>query len=110
MDRFRRRLRATVGTLASALLLAQLLLVPMLEGTGGGRKLVLESEHSAAACAMGHDHSICVQVGANRVLAGTSTALRLPVLRLASPASPHRVDFPPAAVARSDRTRAPPGF
>lgn len=99
-----------VGTLASAILFAQVLLVPALDGADGGRKRVLESGHSAAACAVGHDHSICVQIDANRALSGGSAALRFPVLLLASPASPQPADVLPAAAARGDRTRAPPGF
>ena len=76
MIRSRRPLNSLLALLAGALVLLQGLLVPALEADGSSRRAVLESEHSDATCVVGHDHTICLQVGANR--ANTAHGVRLP--------------------------------
>ena len=104
----RTAVRRTLWSLAGAVLLLQGLLVPMLEATGDARKVVLESEHSAASCVIGHDHSICIQAGANRAVLTSAIRhhLSVPALSFAATVGPtelHSVTPPPA-----NRTRAPP--
>ena len=82
MSQTRHPLRASLASLAGAILLLQGLLVPTLEADGSQRRAVLESEHSDATCVVGHDHTICLQVGANRTAAPHGVHLPLPVVAL----------------------------
>ena len=77
-----RHMRAWVSPFLGALLLSEALFLPGLERGEGARRAVLESEHSAATCVVGHDHTICIQTGANR--AATSNVVR-PQLPVVSP-------------------------
>jgi hypothetical protein len=77
------RARGTLWSLVGAVLLLQGLLVPMLESTDDGAKVVLESDHSAATCAVGHDHSICVQSGSNRAVAAPPVQHHVPAFTVA---------------------------
>ena len=108
MSRRVRCARALVAPILGAVLLLQGLLVPMLDANDGQRP-VLESEH-AATCIPGHDHTICVQVGANQALSsgevrlhGTDLALteRLPsappAVHAAVPVFVHSPRGPPIA-------------
>src|SRR4051812_25861299 len=100
---FRRALSPLVG----ALLLLQAAVVPALEATDAGPRVVLESRHDAS-CRVGHDHSICTQAGANRsIVSGSATAvLAAATVEIAAPLG---VGQPPArAVERGSRPRAPP--
>jgi hypothetical protein len=80
----------------------------MLETTDGGRRAVLESEHTAGTCAIGHDHSICIQAGANRTLAPSGLRIRLPLLAIAFAAPAGAAQVYSAALERGHSTRAPP--
>ena len=80
----------------------------MLETTDGARRVVLESEHSAATCAAGHDHSICIQAGANRTLT-TDVVRHLPeLLSVAFPPPVGVIPVHSVALERGHSTRAPP--
>jgi len=61
-------MRRASATLLAALLLLQSVLVPLLDGADRFRGPVIESEHGATSCGHGHDHSVCTQFGANRLL------------------------------------------
>ena len=78
-----RRLRALLGPLLGAILLLQGLLVPMLDAGEFGRLPVLESRHDAADCPVGHDHTICVQVGANQAVSSSEVRLHAPHVTVA---------------------------
>jgi hypothetical protein len=91
-----------------ALMLLQGLLVPALEATDAVRGAVLESEHSVATCVSGHDHSICVQTGANRTLGAGAIRHHLPVLAISFAAPPGTAMIHSAGRALGHSTRAPP--
>ena len=99
-----------MSSLVGALLLLQSLLVPMLETTDGSQRVVLESEHSAATCAVGHDHSICIQAGANRTLATGVVRYHLNVVPISFAAPKEVVPLHSAALDRGHSTRAPPSL
>jgi hypothetical protein len=82
MVRSRRPHKALIASLAGALLLLQGWLVPRLEADDSGHRTVLESEHSDATCVVGHDHTICMQVGANRAHTTPAVGFHLAVLAL----------------------------
>lgn len=102
------RASGILWSLSGAVLLLQGLLVPMIESTDGGDKVVLESEHSAATCATGHDHSICVQAGSNRAVAAAAVRHHLPSLAVtfAAPSAP--THLPSVGTKRGNSPRAPP--
>ena len=80
----------------------------MLETTDGARRVVLESEHSAATCTVGHDHSICIQAGANRTLTTGVVRHTLQVLFVSFPPVTGVVPVHSVALERGHSTRAPP--
>ena len=82
--------RALLAPILGAVLLLQGLLVPMLDANEG-RRPVLESKH-AASCLPGHDHSICIQVGANQALSSDEVRLHH-----TDPALSDRLTVAPAA-------------
>ncbi len=97
-----------LSALLTGVLLAVSVLVPMLDGESASRTPALETEHHAATCVTGHDHTICTQVGAN-LWAGTSEGLTLahrPRPRLTTPAP--SLDLPAFEARTSVRSRAPP--
>jgi hypothetical protein len=96
--------------MVGAFLLLQSLLVPMLETAEGARRVVLESEHSAASCVVGHDHSICIQAGANRTLTTSVVRPLLQVLAISFAAPTKVVPLHSAALDRGHSTRAPPSI
>jgi hypothetical protein len=108
MVRFHRPLRACAAAFAGAILLLQGLLVPSLEADGSTRRAVLESEHSDATCVVGHDHTICLQVGANRAVATPGIRLHHTVLALTSALHDSPVTVPTHAVELAHQPRGPP--
>jgi hypothetical protein len=68
--------------LVGALLVLQGMVVPALETTDAGPRVVLESKHDAS-CLVGHDHSICIQTAANRSLTAAAVPQSLPVVTVA---------------------------
>lgn len=100
--------RAVLSLLLGVLVLGQAVLTPLLERSEGGRRSVLESRHVAGSCVVGHDHTLCTQVGANRALSTDVVRLRLPVVALSVST---RIEAPRLASASRDpghRPRAPP--
>ena len=102
--------RALLAPLVGAMLLLQGLLVPMLDGVESGRRPVFESEHDSAHCVGGHDHTICLQVGANQAVSSAQVRLgethvssspgdphAAPAVRSASPVRIHGPRGPPIA-------------
>ncbi len=67
----------------AALMLLMGVLGPLMDSADLGSGTVIESEHDPSTCAPSHDHSMCLQVGANHAL--TSSA------DVRAPASPVRV-------------------
>lgn len=82
-----RHMRAWVSPLLGGLLLLEALFLPGLERGEGTRRAVLESEHSTATCVVGHDHTICIQTGANRAAKSDVVSSQLPVV---SPSTLHQ--------------------
>ena len=82
--------------------------MPMLGRADSSRSAVLESEHSDAACVVGHDHSICIQVGANRAASATRIRPQSPVLTLAGSVHGRVFELPSAAPERGHQPRGPP--
>jgi hypothetical protein len=110
MRRFDRRVRALLGPLVGAILLLQGLLVPMLDTGESNRRPAFHKEHDSAACLGGHDHTICIQVGANQAVASTQVrfvetrvsstprdAHVVPAIRSATPVRIHGPRGPPIA-------------
>ena len=65
-------MRRALSAWLTALLLVVSVVVPALDRGWLSNETVLESEHSAASCLRGHDHTICTQVEANLLVASTS--------------------------------------
>ena len=107
MLRSGRCLRARLSPFLGALLLLEALLVPALE-IEGTRRAVLESEHSAATCVVGHDHTICIQVGANRAYSTSGVRFHLGVLALTSAIHGTPAALPAHAVELAHQPRGPP--
>lgn len=63
-DTLRRLLASALVTIFVALSVA----VPVMDARGYGSGPVIESEHDASACVVGHDHTICSQARAGRAL------------------------------------------
>ena len=108
MNRPNRRVRALLAPIAGALLLLQGQFVPMLDGIDGDGRAVLESEHTAATCLAGHDHTICIQVRANQAISSGATQIRTPVLAMADRTLGHAPQILPTAPDQAHRPRAPP--
>ena len=108
MVRSRRPPKALLAFLAGAMLLLQGLLVPQLEADGSSRRAVLESEHSDASCVVGHDHTICMQVGANRAHTTPAVRFHLPVLALTRTLHASPVARVQHAVELAGQPRGPP--
>ena len=75
IQRSGRRLRAFLGPIMGAILLLQGLLVPMLDAGESVRQPAFESRHDTADCPVGHDHTLCVQVGANQAVSSAEVRL-----------------------------------
>jgi hypothetical protein len=104
----RSRRKAFAASLAGALLLLQGLLVPRLDADDGTRRAVLESEHNNSACVVGHDHTICVQAGANRASSSGAIHLAPPVFARIDTLHLSTTAAPPAAVELTKHPRGPP--
>ncbi|NIP60981.1 MAG: hypothetical protein GWM92_21165 [Gemmatimonadetes bacterium] len=65
MNPIDRRTRRILAPILGGLLLTTSVAVPLLDRTAAGPAAALETEHHAATCLRGHDHTICTQVGAN---------------------------------------------
>lgn len=101
-------LRKVMSTLLTGALLATSALVPLLDRNESANAPVLETEHHASTCVVGHDHTICTQVGANLWIAPAdgSTVGHQPGLQLlASPGTEH---LGSPRIPSSAWTRAPP--
>lgn len=61
-----RTLRRALSPLLAVLLLGSGVVAPALE-RGGAQGPALEADHHASTCVRGHDHTICTQLGANRL-------------------------------------------
>jgi hypothetical protein len=107
MLRSGRRLRARLSPFLGALLLLEAVLVPALEIEDTSRA-VLESEHSDATCVVGHDHSICIQVGANRAHHTSGIRFHLGVLAITSAIHGTPAAVPAHAVELAHHPRGPP--
>jgi hypothetical protein len=68
----------------------------------------LESEHSDVTCVVGHDHTICIQVGANRAHSTAGVRLHLPVLAVTSAIQGTPAALPGHAVVLAHHPRGPP--
>ena len=102
-----RRLRARLSPFLGALLLLEALLVPALE-IEGTRRAVLESEHNDVTCVVGHDHTICLQVGANRAHSTSGIRFHLAVLAFVSAIHGTPAALPAHAVEFDHHPRGPP--
>ncbi len=101
-------LRRAFSAWLTALLLMVSVVVPMLDGGEFSHEAAFESEHSAASCLRGHDHTICTQVSANLLLPAPSVGGDGPHLVRESGRS--TLVFAPFLDRRIDgrRSRAPP--
>ena len=66
-----RSMKRVVASTVATVLVALSVCVPLLDRDERARGPVLESEHSAATCVQGHDHSVCTQFSVNRLVAGS---------------------------------------
>lgn len=110
MNPIDRRTRRILAPLLGGLLLVTSVAVPLLDRTASGPAAALETEHHAATCVRGHDHTICTQVGANLpVMDGGHPRPPGERLRrfLAVPAIAHA---PTRSEADPNPSRAPPLF
>jgi hypothetical protein len=108
MMRSRHPLRASLASLAGAILLLQGLLVPALEADGSTRRAVLESQHSAGNCVVGHDHTICLQVGANRSATPVGAHPPIPVVALVQAGPRSSAARPELELELTKHPRGPP--
>jgi len=101
-------LRKPVSALLTGALLATSLLVPLLDRAGAASTPALETEHHASTCVVGHDHTICTQVGANLWIApaGGSALASGPRVREATGTATIAVST--SGDRTSIRSRAPP--
>ena len=108
MNAFDRRTRRILGPLLGAAVLSTSLLVPLLDRTAAVPDAALETEHHAATCLAGHDHTICTQVGANLPGPGDGHPAADPdrLGRVASPPTP-TLALPPLET-DANPSRAPP--
>ena len=106
LARFRTQRRVVAPYLATVLV-ATGALVPILDAGSQTRRVVIESEHDAATCVVGHDHTICTQVGSNLALAvprASHSRLSGFALQLIPPVATTTA----SAVTATNRSRAPP--
>lgn len=103
-----RGIRQVFGTCLSALIVLLSVAVPVLERADLLRETAVESQHHAASCAPGHDHTLCTQVGASHALPSRQD-LRVGVTPFVggSVAGPLASVFVPVLV-DGHPTRAPP--
>jgi hypothetical protein len=101
-------MRRAFSAWLTALLLIVSVVVPALDRGGLSNETVLESEHSAASCLRGHDHTICTQVEANLLVASTPPVRGRPFA--ISESAPWAGVFTPLQTRHLDgrRSRAPP--
>ncbi len=99
--------RVVAGPLA-AVMLSLSVAVPLLEVASAAARTVLENPHPPGSCPSAHDHTICVQVGANQGMAASPPRARsLPVLfRAAAPAADAASAVP--TLLTGPPSRAPP--
>lgn len=97
-----------LSTLLAGVLLGTFVLVPLLDRNQAARTPALETEHHAATCVSGHDHTICTQVGANLWIAPAdgSTLAHRPRLQMLTSAG--TVDVASLRTHTSTWSRAPP--
>lgn len=103
-----RRARGVLAPLLGAALLSASLLVPLLDRTATIPDAALETEHHAATCLAGHDHTICTQVGANLPAPGSGHATGEDDGRDPLPANGADSDEPGRTPAGPHLPRAPP--
>lgn len=77
-------LRRLLAPLLATLLVASSVAVPVMDADGPGNGPVVESEHDAGSCVVGHDHTVCSQAGANRPLPTAERSILAPRLALRS--------------------------
>ncbi|MDP2955703.1 MAG: hypothetical protein Q8N53_04725 [Longimicrobiales bacterium] len=61
-------IRKALGAPMAALMLLMGVTGPLLDSADLGAGTVIEGEHNPSSCAPSHDHSACIQVGANHAL------------------------------------------
>jgi hypothetical protein len=96
------------AALLTTLLVALSVCVPMLERADRAHGPVIESEHNASTCVQGHDHTVCTQYNANRLV--PSPLIRPHGTSREDIERSHRIDEVATAFARAtpQRSRAPP--
>jgi hypothetical protein len=94
----------------SALMLVLSVAVPLVERADLDHNERWESGHDPSACAPGHDHTICTQVGASLSVPSRG-GLPGPVLRALPGGRPSDVTHTGRRIlANGNRTRAPPSI
>lgn len=108
MNRIRHTLSRWLGLPVTLLMLALGPVLPLLDGQEGAQGPVLEQEHTAATCVVGHDHRICILAGSLRGL--LSHPRPLPLRHVEVGSAPATVaDVPPRGPVPSlVQPRAPP--
>ena len=101
-------LRRAIAPAQAALLLSLSVAVPVLDGAERSRGPVLESKHSAGACVVGHDHSVCTQLSSNRVISGEGPRHGPTTGHTVAAPAHESQDTPPHVVPLARRSRAPP--
>lgn len=100
-------MRRALSPLLAVLVIGSGLVAPVLDG-GGAHGAALEAEHHPSACVRGHDHTVCTQLGANRLAPaeGAETPAWDSTLELAAP-DPTALPSTPSFLAHR-HARAPP--
>lgn len=108
MIRETRLVRRVLAPWLATLMTSLSVLVPLLDAVERPDGTVIEAEHHARDCFRGHDHTICLQLGADRGLAEGGRAGPMPGGDVYGLAHPHRFHLPARGAVAPTRSRAPP--
>lgn len=108
MIRKPRLVRRVLAPWLAALMTSLSVLVPLLDAGERPDGPVVEAEHHAPDCVRGHDHTICLQLGANRALPDARRTGPLPSGGVHGLEVPRRSELPVPDAVYTTRSRAPP--
>lgn len=103
-----RGLRRTLSPFLASVMLVLSVAVPVLDTDRATVAPVLESDHARGECVVGHDHTLCAQVGASRALPATESRLPLPTLRITDSEGTPRDALHQLLAGTGHSPRAPP--
>lgn len=92
----------------AALMTSLSVFVPLLDASERPDGPFIEAEHHAPDCLPGHDHTICLQLGADRALPEGGRAAAMPAGDVHGLGFPDRSTLPQPGAVAPIRSRAPP--